>query len=418
MNFPWLIRALRLLLISLFAVPVVIFIRVIRSYKVVRFMHVDFGRIGGAYHLDWYLSENKSRLNNKKYFDIFIATSATNHINYQWLKMWRRVIPHLYKATYFWNTVIRINKLIPGYERYLIPNYWVYMGQKDKKLAGNKFKEKKKKVDDKLKLVLKNNQSNISFTSREADKGFKVLKEIGCHGNSGYICFHARDSMFLKNVYDNLNFDYHNYRDSDINNYLLATQEMASRGIYSIRMGVFVEKKISSPSNLVIDYASSKYRTDFNDVYISGNCKFFLCSDTGISIVPEVFRLPVVHVNFTNITNISVWTLDSLFIFKFFYLRNENRFMKFSEILELEFGGIETEEIFSKLNIELIENTPEEILQVTIEMDERLNGTWETKEEDKELQERFWLLFGPDKIKSSNLRIGADFLRQNKDLLN
>ena len=50
-------------------------------------------------------------------------------------------------------------------------------------------------------------------------------------------------------------------------------------------------------------------------------------------------------------------------------------------------------------------------------MDERLNGTWETKEEDKELQERFWLLFGPNKIKSPNLRIGAEFLRKNKDLL-
>ena len=417
MNFPRLIRALRLLLISLFAIPVVIFIRVIRSYKVVRFMCVDFGRIGGAYHLDWYLSENKSRLNNKKYFDIFIAISATNHINYQWLKMWRRAIPRLYKAAYFWNTVIRINKLIPGYERHFIPDYWVYMGQKDRRLTGNKFKERKKKVDDKLKLVLKNNQSNISFTSREDDKGFKVLKEIGCHGNSGYICFHARDPMFLKNVNDNVNFDYHNYRDSDINNYLLATQEMATRGIYSIRMGAIVEKEISSASNLVVDYASSKYRTDFNDVYISGNCKFFLCSDTGISIVPEVFRLPVVHVNFTNITNISIWTINSLFIFKFFYLRNENRFMKFSEILDLEFGGIETNEIFSKLNIELIENTPEEIRQVTIEMDERLNGTWETKEEDIELQERFWLLFGPNKIKSPNLRIGAEFLRKNKDLL-
>ena len=39
------------------------------------------------------------------------------------------------------------------------------------------------------------------------------------------------------------------------------------------------------------------------------------------------------------------------------------------------------------------------------------------KDEDKELQERFWLLFGPNKIKSPNLRIGAEFLRKNKDLL-
>lgn len=418
MNFSRPIRALRFLLSSLFAIPVVIFIRLIRFFKVVRFLNVDFGRIGGAYQLDWYLSEKKSGLNNKKYFDIFIVTSATNHINSQWLKMWSRVIPHLYKAAYFWNSVMRINRIIPGYERHLIDDDLVYMRKRDQKLFGNQFIEKKQKVDDKLKIVLMNNKSNICFTREEDDKGSKLLKEIGIHGDRGYICFHARDSMYLKSVNDNYDFDYHNYRDSDINNYLLATQEMASRGIYSIRMGAIVEKEISCPSNLVVDYASSKYRSDFNDVYISGNCKFFLCSDTGISIVPEVFRLPVVHVNFTNITNISVWTLDSLFIFKFFYLRDENRFMKFSEILDLEFGGIETEETFSKLNIELIENTPEEIMQVTLEMDERLNGTWEPKEEDRKLQERFWRLFGPDKIKSPNLRIGAEFLRKNKDLIN
>ena len=74
-------------------------------------------------------------------------------------------------------------------------------------------------------------------------------------------------------------------------------------------------------------------------------------------------------------------------------------------------------EIFTRLNLELIENTPEEIRAVTIEMDERLNGTWESTVEDKELQERFWALFGPDELKSPNLRIGADFLRQNEELI-
>ena len=91
--------------------------------------------------------------------------------------------------------------------------------------------------------------------------------------------------------------------------------------------------------------------------------------------------------------------------------------MTYSEIMSLDFGGNDTNEIFSKLELELIENTPEEIRAVTIEMDERLNGTWEDTKEDEELQQRFWALFGPDKLKSPDLRIGAEYLRQNKDLL-
>ena len=69
------------------------------------------------------------------------------------------------------------------------------------------------------------------------------------------------------------------------------------------------------------------------------------------------------------------------------------------------------------MNLELEENTPEEIHAVTIEMDERLKGTWQTTEEDEKLQQRFWDLFGPDKLKSSDLRIGTEFLRQNRELL-
>jgi len=86
-------------------------------------------------------------------------------------------------------------------------------------------------------------------------------------------------------------------------------------------------------------------------------------------------------------------------------------------VMNLNIGGVDTNEILSKLNLELIENTPEEILAATIEMDERLNGTWKSTQKDEELQKRFWALFGPDKLKSPDLRIGAEYLRQNKNLL-
>ena len=91
--------------------------------------------------------------------------------------------------------------------------------------------------------------------------------------------------------------------------------------------------------------------------------------------------------------------------------------MTFSESINLEFGGRDTNEILASLNLELIENTPEEIRAVTIEMDERLNGTWQTTPDDEELQKRFWALFGPDKLKSPDLRIGAEYLRDNQELL-
>ena len=91
--------------------------------------------------------------------------------------------------------------------------------------------------------------------------------------------------------------------------------------------------------------------------------------------------------------------------------------MKISEIINLKLGTEDTFTLFKKLDLELIENTPEEISAVTIEMHKRIKGNWESNEEDIYLQRQFWLLCGSKKLKCPNLRIGAEFLRNNKNLL-
>jgi hypothetical protein len=53
-----------------------------------------------------------------------------------------------------------------------------------------------------------------------------------------------------------------------------------------------------------------------------------------------------------------------------------------------------------------------------MEMEERIKGTWQGTNEDEALQKRFWAIFPPTLLKSPNLRIGAEFLRQNQHLLN
>ena len=89
---------------------------------------------------------------------------------------------------------------------------------------------------------------------------------------------------------------------------------------------------------------------------------------------------------------------------------------RFPDVLEiLKIGWFFSKDFQS--HYEFIENTPEEITAVALEMDDRLKGEWEENEEDEELQSRFWALFGPEKLKSPELRMGAEFLRQNQDLL-
>ena len=97
-----------------------------------------------------------------------------------------------------------------------------------------------------------------------------------------------------------------------------------------------------------------------------------------------------------------------------------------SEIFSQNVGlGLETDE-FESNGIQLIENTPEEIRDVVIEMYQRLNGTWQPEPNDDVLQRQFWENFpvhAKDPFNKAPLhgqirsRFGSDFLRNNSDFL-
>ena len=395
----------------------VIFIRKIRPLIVIRLTAVDVGRIGGTYHADWYLSEKADGNHRSRHLDFFYFFKSTDHMNRQWLKMWKRELP-VVPFSKFVRNANNLNKKIPGYEEHLIPNddvvptvaeHLTYIAGKDLNVY--------ERHNERLKCILRSERPNLCFTTIEEMRGARELKRLGIHAGDAFVCFHARDSAFLDAVKSDFNWRYHDYRDSSIQNYLSAAEEMSKRGYYAVRLGAKVSEKVISTNPRVIDYACNGMRTDFLDIYLSAKCRFILCSDTGMSFPAEVFKRPLVFVNWGPILRVPVYVLKGLVIFKKFYLKNENCQMTFSEIMSLKFGGADTNEKFAKMNLELIENTPEEICAVTVEMDQRLNGTWQTTKEDEELQHRFWALFGPDKLKSPDLRIGAEYLRQNIDLL-
>ena len=78
---------------------------------------------------------------------------------------------------------------------------------------------------------------------------------------------------------------------------------------------------------------------------------------------------------------------------------------------------------YNSKGVQIINNTPEEIRDVVIEMVERLNGTWKAYEEDEELQKRFWEIFPKNALDAFSgkplhgairAKFGASFLRNNQ----
>ena len=388
------------------AVPIFILLRILEPFFLCRFLSVNIGRIGGIRELDWYLSARKLFKLNKKTIDIFYLIASSERIcNHTWKKLWKRT-GSLAPLSWLWYRVDYLNKKFsPNKKTNSIPmlNVAKLLKTKDEKQM--------------LWEILRNKKPWISFTSKEEKIGKKKLEQMGIALDKEFICFHARDKAYLDKIHPSRDWSYHDYRNSNIQNYFLAMQWMSQQGYYAIRTGAIVSDKLNLTYPKIIDYATNGMRNEFMDIYLGAKCWFYLCSDVGISMIPEMFRRPLVYVNWTPISRLSTFVHHALFIPKKFFSKDKQKYLTFREIIESGIGSLLSGETLQQRNIELIENTPEEILSVVEEMTGRLNGTWIESQEEKSLQEKFWAIYGNRILKTLDFRIGAVYLRENQNLL-
>jgi len=211
----------------------------------------------------------------------------------------------------------------------------------------------------------------------------------------------------------------HGYRNTSISNYVPVAEELVQRGYFAIRTGSVVKKALYTTNDRIVDYATIG-RTNFPDIYLGANCRFFLSGCTGLFAIPMIFRRPIAYVNYVPLFYAPSRGLNDLMILKKLWLRREQRFLTFREALASDVGEFLRGEQYIKAGIDVVENTPQEITALAVEMDKRLDGTWRTSEEDEERQVRFWSLFEPSEYNENKNflpRIGAEFLLQNQELL-
>jgi len=264
---------------------------------------------------------------------------------------------------------------------------------------------------------------HLNFTDEEKYQGQELLKQLGVPTGTPWICIHNRDAAYLNSAIGE-GWEYHNFRDFSVQTMLMAADELSARGYYVLRMGAIVAEKLVSDNKKIIDYASSKLRSDFADIYLLAKCTAYIGSDAGIACVPMIFRKPVVYINH------SMTMLDSLinevaypmpFITKHLWHKGKQRFLSLREMYESGLADAARSSVFEKADVEVVSNKPEEIRDLAVEVDERLKGNWQTQPEDEELQQKFWSIFRQyhptDNKTDIKARIGASFLRNNIYLL-
>jgi len=367
-------------------------VRAFRPIILVRFGQLISDRIGHlAANTELYLCKRDERLDNKRTFDIFYHAGPV--CNQQLKKMWDRTL-HVSSFGYHLDL---FNRRLPGWENHVIE--WPYNADRD------------------IHGLLARTRIHLSFTRDEASQAQAELRNLDIPEGTPYVCFHSRESVYLSGKFSNMDWQYHDYRDSDINSYLPAAEELTRRGYVTIRMGAIVKHTLSTSNPKIIDY-TTKSRSDFMDIFLGANCQFFLGDNSGLAAIPMIFRRPIAWVNCVPLELVPTWGNHDLLIPKKLWLREKHRFLTFHEILDSDVGRFSRSEQYEQAGIDVVENTHEEIVALAVEMDERFKGVWKTTEEDKELQQRFWSLFKPSDLHGTMLsRIGSEFLRQNQELL-
>ena len=195
---------------------------------------------------------------------------------------------------------------------------------------------------------------------RFVERGETLLGNLGLSPSDWYVCLHARESSSMGDTTGE-------YRNQEINNCIPAIEHIRSLGGYVIRMGDPSMKPLSSMSGTV-DYAHSKYRSSFADLYLCSRARFFIGCTSGLRNIVALFEKPMLDLNVYPLSPLDV-SPKSLTIFKRVYSENEERYISLREMLEdptLYFRFRDAE--YRDAGLRIVENTPLEILRAVQEM--------------------------------------------------
>ncbi len=382
-------------------------------YLIYPFVKVRFGMIHndvfGHYLFDPEFYLRKKKLTKEKSYDLFFFSS--NH-----------------EINTFWDKVIKRNFKVNSIFKFFFLNSNLFFRSK------NSFKLNERTARDTENIFYRTN-IQLSFTKEEINDGKIFLKSIGLKQNQKFVCVVNRDPFYKKNVvdqyYKDRNWDYHNYRNSNIDTYIPAIEYLLKKNYFVIRVGKGVSKKLEIDHENFLDYSSSELRNDFLDVFLMSNSYFNLVSESGLLIVSLIYNVPICFVNMGSIKATQVWHEKQITIFKKIWSNEKKNFLSLKEHKYLsDPNNYKDKTLIRNENsvyfwednekYSIHDNTPQEILDATIETENIvLNNTWKNRNKSK-LETDFWKNFLYDKnfhgpqIRSS---VGNQFLEDNKYLL-
>jgi putative glycosyltransferase (TIGR04372 family) len=397
-----------------FSIPFYIFfffltiaLRLLSHFIKFRFQCLISERIGHyASQTEIYLCEKKLNINQPKFkhIDIFfnLGSICNLYLN-KLIKKKLKIYPE-----FFIKKVFQINRFL------------------DFLLKKNTSFEIKLYDKDFLNLFQKC-EIQLMIPDFDQKKGMKILQKMGIEKDRKFVCIAARGDSYLRTRFPNVNWDYHDYRNSSIYNFIDSVRYLNSKNYHVIRVGKNTTEKINDNNLMLFDYADSNFQNDFMDIFLPFKCSFFISTGFGLDMLPIIFRKKVLYVNWSNLNDLFSFSPNIISIFKHYYSEVNKKRLSLKEIFEQNLEGVWDTRIFKEKKISLLENSSLEITEFVQEFIETRDKTFLINEKDICRQKKFWEIYKHYMIKNNftkshlnfdNAKIGYNFLRKNEYLLN
>jgi len=252
----------------------------------------------------------------------------------------------------------------------------------------------------------------LRLSDEHRERGWAKLSEAGIQRGNWFVTLHVRESGYTGEG----DVPPNNHRNSRIETYTKAIERITSAGGWVIRLGDSSMTRLSHMDR-VLDYAHSSLKSDWMDIFLCAENKFYLGTSSGPCMIPPCFGKKCALANYELLAGRPFY-FGNFYLPKLLFDVQRRRLMTFRETLEGKTAYCFHSNFFTAAGLEFVHNTPDEIAGMVSEMMEAMQGTLAYSDEEEALNIRFNELgISLDATYGTNSRIGRDFLKKYRHLL-